>query len=36
VRAYKGLLVLIDAMNMLAGLDILLLAVGEFYDDESK
>jgi glycosyltransferase involved in cell wall biosynthesis len=34
VRAYKGLLVLIEAMRQLT--DVLLLAVGEFYDDESK
>ena len=34
VRAYKGLLTLIDAMKRIP--DTLLLAVGEFYDDESK
>jgi glycosyltransferase involved in cell wall biosynthesis len=34
VRAYKGLLVLIEAMKQLK--DITLLAVGEFYDDEAK
>ena len=34
VRAYKGLNVLIDAMRHLD--DVLLLAVGEFYDDEKK
>jgi glycosyltransferase involved in cell wall biosynthesis len=41
VRAYKGLLVLIEAMKRLQehfgeGDEILLLAVGEFYDDEKK
>ena len=41
VRRYKGLLVLIDAMRALVdrsgdNADILLLIVGEFYDDESK
>ena len=41
VRAYKGLLLLIDAMKLLRenfgpGEEILLLAVGEFYDDEKK
>lgn len=34
VRAYKGLMVLIEAMKQLD--DVLLLAVGEYYDDESK
>lgn len=34
VRAYKGLNVLIDAMRHLN--DVLLLVVGEFYDDEQK
>jgi glycosyltransferase involved in cell wall biosynthesis len=34
VRSYKGLLVLIEAMKELS--DVLLLAVGEFYDDEAK
>jgi glycosyltransferase involved in cell wall biosynthesis len=34
VRAYKGLLILIEAMKKLK--DVTLLAVGEFYDDESK
>jgi glycosyltransferase involved in cell wall biosynthesis len=37
VRAYKGLLVLIDAMKLLADAgmtDCMLLVVGEFYDDE--
>lgn len=34
VRSYKGLMVLIDAMKHVQ--DVLLLAVGEFYDDESK
>ena len=34
VRAYKGLMVLLEAMTGLEG--ILLLAVGEFYDDEAK
>jgi glycosyltransferase involved in cell wall biosynthesis len=34
VRAYKGLNVLIDAMRYVD--DVLLLAVGEFYDDERK
>lgn len=34
IRPYKGLTVLIDAMRELD--DLLLLAVGEFYDDESK
>jgi glycosyltransferase involved in cell wall biosynthesis len=33
VRAYKGLMVLLEAMKDLEG--ILLLAVGEFYDDET-
>lgn len=41
VRAYKGLLILIDAMKKLmdrgyAHGDLILLAVGEYYDDESK
>jgi glycosyltransferase involved in cell wall biosynthesis len=40
VRAYKGLLVLFEAMHRLAGTpgmeDVLLLAVGEYYDDEAK
>ncbi len=39
VRAYKGLLVLIDAMKLLvdAGMtDCTLLVVGEFYDDETR
>lgn len=39
VRRYKGLLVLIDAMQEIRkqrGRDILLLVVGEFYDDEAK
>ncbi|MBI3766061.1 MAG: glycosyltransferase [Ignavibacteriales bacterium] len=41
VRAYKGLRVLIDAMKKLAEAgympdDLVLLAVGEFYDDESQ
>jgi len=39
VRAYKGLLVLIEAMKRLRDeghADILLLAVGEFYDGEEK
>lgn len=40
VRAYKGLLVLLDAMRRLADApgtsDVLLLAVGEYYDDEAK
>jgi glycosyltransferase involved in cell wall biosynthesis len=34
VRAYKGLLVLIEAMRHLD--DVLLLAVGEYYDDQTK
>ncbi|HTK82427.1 MAG TPA: glycosyltransferase [Bacteroidota bacterium] len=34
VRAYKGLLVLIEAMKHLE--DVVLLAVGEYYDDEAK
>jgi len=34
VRSYKGLMVLIEAMQELP--HVLLLAVGEFYDDESK
>ena len=34
VRAYKGLMVLIEAMKDLP--DVHLLAVGEFYDDEAK
>jgi glycosyltransferase involved in cell wall biosynthesis len=34
VRAYKGLMVLLEAMTGLH--DVLLLAVGEFYDDEAK
>jgi glycosyltransferase involved in cell wall biosynthesis len=40
VRAYKGLMVLIDSMKHLVGEkgmnDIRLLVVGEFYDDEEK
>lgn len=40
VRPYKGLMVLIDAMKDLAGTSeaesMLLLSVGEFYDDEKK
>ncbi len=41
VRAYKGLMVLIDAMkeireSRLSIGELLLLAVGEFYDDEAK
>lgn len=36
VRAYKGLFVLLDAMKKLAHRgDLLLLVVGEFYDDEA-
>ncbi len=34
VRAYKGLMILIEAMQKLR--DVVLLAVGEFYDDETK
>lgn len=35
IRRYKGLDVLLDAMALLAGrLDVALLVVGEFYDDE--
>jgi glycosyltransferase involved in cell wall biosynthesis len=34
IRAYKGLMILLDAMKYLD--DVELLAVGEFYDDESK
>ena len=34
IRAYKGLMILIEAMKHLE--DVLLLAVGEFYDDETK
>jgi len=37
IRAYKGLHVLLDAMARLVGrLDVHLLVVGEFYDDEQK
>lgn len=34
VRPYKGLMVLIEAMKQIAG--VLLLVVGEFYDEEAK
>jgi glycosyltransferase involved in cell wall biosynthesis len=37
VRKYKGLDVLLDAIALLRGrLDLALLVVGEFYDDEQK
>ncbi len=38
VRAYKGLHVLLESMKLLKdkGFDLLLLSVGEFYEDETK